>query len=198
MKSQTLQALHSSESQNHGTPPEYIEAARRVLGTIDLDPASSALFNELTKAKRFFTKEDDGLAQDWSGTVLLNPPGDKEGKLPKLFWAKLMSEYCAGRVTSAIFIGFSIDQLQTLQNTGGAGPLMFPLCVPRRRMQFVKSLKVRTQTDLFLGDTKAEVGKQPTKANFVSFLPPRSPFNETNSQTDKFHDEFFKFGDVRI
>jgi hypothetical protein len=33
---------HSGESTENFTPPEYVEAARRVLGHIDLDLASSA------------------------------------------------------------------------------------------------------------------------------------------------------------
>lgn len=197
MKTATLQALHSSASPEHGTPPEYIEAARRVLGGIDLDPASCETFNEIVRADRIYTKDDDGLAQEWRGRVCLNPPGDKEGRLPKLFWDKLMSEYAAGRVTSAIFIGFSIDQLQTLQNCGWDGPLQFPICIPRKRMQFVKSLKVRKQVDMFLGATEAEIGKQPTKANFVCYLPP------IGQEAAEVYEQFFrvvfeKFGEVKV
>ena len=45
------------------TPAEYIEAVRDVLKVIELDPASSSLANETVKAKRFYSKEDDGLNQ---------------------------------------------------------------------------------------------------------------------------------------
>ena len=37
------------------TPAELIDAARDVLGGIDLDPASSAIANETVKAERYFT-----------------------------------------------------------------------------------------------------------------------------------------------
>lgn len=47
------------------TPQRYIEAAREVLGGIDLDPASSALANETVKAARYFTIDDDGLSKTW-------------------------------------------------------------------------------------------------------------------------------------
>lgn len=60
------------------TPKEYIDAAREVLGTIDLDPASSELANETVKATTFYTAEDDGLARDWYGNIWLNPPYAKD------------------------------------------------------------------------------------------------------------------------
>jgi ParB family chromosome partitioning protein len=56
------------------TPPEYVEAARAVLGEIDLDPASSDVAQRTVKASRYFTREQDGLTQAWPGRVWLNPP----------------------------------------------------------------------------------------------------------------------------
>jgi DNA N-6-adenine-methyltransferase (Dam) len=56
------------------TPPHIIEAARRVLGTIDLDPASCREAQECVHATQFFTTTDDGLQQTWRGRVWLNPP----------------------------------------------------------------------------------------------------------------------------
>lgn len=56
------------------TPPEYIEAARKAMGDIDTDPASSEFANKYIKAKKFFTKVSNGLKQQWEGNVWLNPP----------------------------------------------------------------------------------------------------------------------------
>lgn len=56
------------------TPPQYIEAARDVMGSIDLDPASSDIANSIVKASKYYTKEDDGLSHEWHGNVWLNPP----------------------------------------------------------------------------------------------------------------------------
>ena len=56
------------------TPAEYIEKARKVLGDIDLDPASCKTAQRVVKAKKFYTREQDGLQQSWSGRVWLNPP----------------------------------------------------------------------------------------------------------------------------
>jgi phage N-6-adenine-methyltransferase len=56
------------------TPSELIESARLVMGSIDLDPATSKLANEIVKAETIYTIEDDGLIQEWFGNVWLNPP----------------------------------------------------------------------------------------------------------------------------
>lgn len=69
-------AKHQSNTDEHGTPPEYVAAAREVLGRIDLDPASSETFNEVVGAKHFWTAADNGYLKDpWFGRVFLNPPG---------------------------------------------------------------------------------------------------------------------------
>jgi phage N-6-adenine-methyltransferase len=60
------------------TPPDIIEAARDVMGGIDLDPASCELAQSNVKAKRFYTVDDDGLSKEWTGRVWLNPPYSKD------------------------------------------------------------------------------------------------------------------------
>lgn len=72
------------------TPPEYIEAARDVMGSIDLDPASCETAQANVKAKRFWTADDDGLSKKWTGNVWLNPPYSKE--LIGRFAAKVVEE----------------------------------------------------------------------------------------------------------
>lgn len=56
------------------TPAEYIEAARSVMGSIDLDPASNDFANQTVKATIYYTEENDGLKQTWSGNIWMNPP----------------------------------------------------------------------------------------------------------------------------
>lgn len=93
------QPNQQSLSPEHYTPAEYIEAARMVLGGFDLDPASCDEANEIVKADKFFTAEDDGLKQQWDGRVWLNPP---YGRMAGAFIEKLAGEVNAGRVTDAI------------------------------------------------------------------------------------------------
>lgn len=56
------------------TPKEFIDAARNVMGNIDLDPASNEIANKIVQAEKFYSIEDDGLAQEWRGNIWLNPP----------------------------------------------------------------------------------------------------------------------------
>lgn len=69
---------HSSKRSDWVTPTHIIAKARKVMGSIDLDPATKAAVNKRTvKATRIFTPKDDGLSQDWTGNVWLNPPFGK-------------------------------------------------------------------------------------------------------------------------
>src|SRR5262249_31538221 len=64
-----LAALHSCQSTEWFTPAAYLEAAREVLGAIDLDPASCPQAQEAVRAAHYFTAADDGLSRPWHGRV---------------------------------------------------------------------------------------------------------------------------------
>lgn len=66
-------SLSSGENEWY-TPPDYIIAAREVMGKIDLDPASSNVANKTVKADKYFTKKGNGLKRKWFGNVWMNPP----------------------------------------------------------------------------------------------------------------------------
>lgn len=93
---------HNSGNNEWYTPAEYIEAARRVMGGIDLDPASSAIANEVVNAGNFYTAEDNGLEYPWFGCVWMNPPYASE--LVGEFADKMAWEYRQGNVTEAIVL----------------------------------------------------------------------------------------------
>lgn len=62
------------------TPEKFIKSAKLVMGSIDLDPASSEQANAIVKAETYFTKEDNGIDQEWNGNIWMNPPYDKQIK----------------------------------------------------------------------------------------------------------------------
>lgn len=66
-------SLNSGNAERY-TPSYIIEAAREVMGSIDLDPCSCKIANTVVKAERFFSIQEDGLKQEWSGNIWLNPP----------------------------------------------------------------------------------------------------------------------------
>ena len=72
------------------TPADYIEAAREVMGSIDIDPASNDIAQETVKAAVYYTAETNGLDKEWRGNVWMNPPyaSDLIGK----FIDKLVAE----------------------------------------------------------------------------------------------------------
>ena len=113
------------------TPLQFIEAAHQALDGIDLDPASSTAANEVVKAARYYSIDDDGLTQPWHGTVWMNPPYG--GPLIGKFIDKLVTEYVAGRTTQAIVLvnnGTETSWFQTLAEHSTA------FCFPAGRIRF--------------------------------------------------------------
>jgi len=84
------QVKYNSGNNEWYTPSEYIMLAKAVMGSIDLDPASNAIANEVVQAKQYFSAEDDGLQRQWHGNVWLNPP--YSSNLLKKFAKKLIEE----------------------------------------------------------------------------------------------------------
>ena len=64
----------SSGEFEYYTPKLISCLAREVMGSIDLDPASSCIANENIKAAVYYTKDTNGLAHEWSGRVFMNHP----------------------------------------------------------------------------------------------------------------------------
>ena len=98
------------------TPAMIIEASRKVMGSIDLDPASSEIANKIVKSGRYYTAEDDGLTKEWSGKVWMNPPyaSDLIGK----FVDKLCQSFDSGAVTEAMVLINNATETNWFQNLG--------------------------------------------------------------------------------
>lgn len=87
------------------TPAQYVEAARAVLGAIDLDPASHPTAQEWIGATQYFTETDDGLKQQWHGRVWCNPPYARD--LIDRFAEKMIVELEHGHVSAAVMLTHS-------------------------------------------------------------------------------------------
>lgn len=123
---------HNSGNNEWYTPPEYIEAARRVMGTIDLDPASSDKANEIVQARAYYTAETDGLAQEWAGGVWMNPPYSSD--LIGAFTEKLVDHLQAGDVREVCVLVNNATEtgwFQTLLQEAAC------LCLLRGRVKFI-------------------------------------------------------------
>jgi phage N-6-adenine-methyltransferase len=89
-KKVTVHVSNNSGKYEWYTPHKFIEAARKVMDSIDLDPASSEIANNIVHATKYYTKEDNGLVHPWYGNVWMNPPYNNS--LVGEFTQKLLEE----------------------------------------------------------------------------------------------------------
>jgi phage N-6-adenine-methyltransferase len=120
------------------TPARYIDAVRDVLGTIDLDPASSPEAQQTVRATRFYTAEDHGLTQAWQGRVFMNPPYAQP--LIEQFITRLIAEVHAGHVTEAILLTHNYSDTAWFHQAEAAAQR---LCFTKGRIRFRRADGVR-------------------------------------------------------
>ena len=143
------------------TRPKYIEAAREVMGSIELDPASCATANAIVKAERYFTKEQNGILQEWRARSLwLNPPYGRSAKMVglhqssiKLFVDKCLDAYRRGDVLQAIILA------TTEVNAKWFYPLwQYPICIPDHRVNFIVPEQQKNKYSQMFGTCFAYLG----------------------------------------
>lgn len=116
------------------TPAQYIDTARKVLGRIDLDPASSEIANETVKAAEFYTSHDNGLTRDWHGNVWLNPPYSQPSIAQ--FADKMVEEWQAQRADAAIVLTHNYTDTAWFQKLASHATA---ICFTRGRVRFVSA-----------------------------------------------------------
>jgi site-specific DNA-methyltransferase (adenine-specific) len=65
----------SSATPEWETPQALFDELSHIFGGFTLDPCATT---QNAKCTRFFTREDDGLSQPWTGKVFVNPPYGRE------------------------------------------------------------------------------------------------------------------------
>lgn len=69
-----IESMFSSATDMWETPQDFFDAYNKVYN-FDLDVCATA---QNAKCKKYFTKEQDGLKQDWIGNCWMNPPYGRE------------------------------------------------------------------------------------------------------------------------
>jgi phage N-6-adenine-methyltransferase len=83
-------ALLSSNSDEWSTPQDFYELLDREFN-FTLDPCAS---NSNRKCEEYFTKDFDGLKQNWSGSVFVNPPYSDIKEWVKKAYDESKKDYC--------------------------------------------------------------------------------------------------------
>jgi phage N-6-adenine-methyltransferase len=143
---------HNSGENEWYTPPEYIEAALKVMGSIDIDPASSKIANKTVKATKIYTKEDNGLEKDWHGNIWMNPPYSKD--LIPNFISKLCYHYGNGEINQAIVLVNNATETNWFQEIG---EIAEAICFINKRVKFLdihgnEGAPLQGQALIYLGD----------------------------------------------
>jgi phage N-6-adenine-methyltransferase len=113
------------------TPADIISDVRKVLGVIDLDPASSEQAQRNVQALQYLTLADGGLMRMWHGNVWLNPPYAQ----PHIesFADKMILEVRSCRVTSAIMLTHNYTDTAWFQKLAAVATA---ICFPKGRIRF--------------------------------------------------------------
>lgn len=114
------------------TPDAFLDAARIVMGGIDVDPASSDIAQARVQAATYYTVDRSGLDHPWRGRIWMNPPYAQP--LIGQFIEKLAADIENGNATEAIVLvnnGTETAWGQTLLR------LATSTCFPARRIRFL-------------------------------------------------------------
>jgi len=173
-------------SVEHYTPAPIIEAARRTMGTIDLDPASCPLAQEAVGAAVWLGPGSpygiNGLAlrevPARCNTVFLNPPGGRSPPGSRhrsnaaVWWEAYAGLWARGEISDLVFVAFNIEFLRTAQATDVNPLRRGAVSIPRKRLKF---------------RNPRGTGENPANASAIVYLGPR---------LERFRAEFEPFGTV--
>lgn len=155
-------AMHSAASPEWGSPPLVLRFGATVMRpaamgkSIDLDYASSAYWQQWwddqdrphafldgSKGRDVLIEADRRAAAPRLGSGFMNPPGIGGGKMVQRCWELFEKDHREEKLGSGFWVGFSVEQLGSLQNAGERNPLttdeddLITTIVPSRRAHYV-------------------------------------------------------------
>jgi len=147
---------HNSGENEWYTPCEYIEAARKAMGSIDTDPASCKQANTTVKATLFFDDKSNGLEQKWRGNVWMNPPFAQP--LIRQFAEAVAIKYADGEIKQAVVLVNNATETEWFRVMAAQTQAM---CFPKGRIRFIdkagnpSGAPLQGQAVLYMGNAKA-------------------------------------------
>ena len=163
---------HNSGENEWYTPTKFINSARKVMGEINLDPASCPAANKTVKAKKIFTKDDDGLTKEWRGNIWMNPPYAQP--LIGQFCEKLYEEYCAGYLCQACVL---VNNATETKWFAKLVEVSSAVCFPQGRIKFI--------------DKDGNPGGAPLQGQAILYIE-----NNDGENVKAFLSEFGQYGSV--
>lgn len=156
-------AMHSAASPDWGTPMILRRFAQRVLrpaaktgASIDLDYATSAYWQSWwpdddrpqahldgARGSDVLVEADRRAAAPLLGAGFMNPPGLGGGDMVQQCWGLFEEDHRLEKLGSGFYVGFSVEQMGSLQNVGERNPLttdendLITTIVPSRRAHYV-------------------------------------------------------------
>ena len=154
-----IATLHTGDEESY-TPNQYIESARKVMVSIDLDPASNDMAQETVQAKKYYTVDDDGLSKEWSGRVWMNPP--YTARVINGFISKLVKHYNDGDISEAIVLTNNNTDTAWFHEAANS---CAAICFTSGRINFMKrdgskSSPTNGQAFIYFGKSKARFRKE--------------------------------------
>lgn len=162
-------------------PEDYLAAVRQVLGIIDLDPCSTARAQLSVDAQSWYKAEDAAaaLAEPWGGRVFLRP--HPNSTIARYQIQKLLRDYLADRVHSAILLAGKVDWLRT-------EPLLlsFPWLFHYRRLPHWRWNR----------EEQKLLRLNPSFSHFTLYLPARNGHHFDEERLARFIEAFSSHGRV--
>lgn len=131
-KKLTVHVGHNSGENEWYSPARFIDAALETMGSIDCDPASSEIANQTVKAGKFFTKDNDGLKQEWCGNVWMNPPYAQP--LMGQFAEAVTSKFESGEIRQACVLVNNATETEWFSRMASKASA---ICFPSSRVKFL-------------------------------------------------------------